>query len=1423
MKVPYQCLKALVWLFCCICLRHVQDVSAQNSPLFDVRFTRAGIVSLTKPIDDAHPLQCIASDKILGHVGIRYRLDAGPWQSVHTSDVQAEQCRVIRSTSDEHLVSYDFGTGKGLVLSEHFVCERDTLQWRLRLINQSEESLEIGDLALPLPMNTTYPKHRPEETFTSRLFRHSFISGHGSFVFWLPVGGKGPHLAMTPLAGTRLEYFSEARANYAVGGSGYTAYIHSAALAGEARGGSWRQEPTSLRLSPGEDVTYGFQFHWTDSYQGVRDILYETGGFDVRVAPGMVVPEDLSTRVALRTRNTIRSLTPEFPHETQIDTLGQRQMNTHLYRLRFSRLGENRVTVHTDDGKAMVLEFFVTQPLETLIKKRAAFITHKQQHRDPNTWYNGLFSLWDMRKGAGQNLLGPDNLGGQHLYAVSGSDDPSSGKPVFLAEKNVAYPDARQIAALEYYLEHFVWGKHQRTDQESPYPYGIYGSDHWLMNRQATRDPIDAGKSRPGKGGSGCRMWRTFDYTHYIQLYTNMYRIAKQHPQLVHYLDAQGYLERAWGTARAYFEVPYGIHMEGGWAFTGWTDWAYKLGNFHEKYLLPLMEALEAEGQTHRAGLLRAEWEKKVKYFLYDDPYPYTSEMPVDSTAFESSYAIAKYALTHELKPDHRLWQDKNSGQWYSHPKIDPEVHQAFMQRQLLVNLACRGWLETSYYHLGSDFRGLGSSGYTLSYMSQMGGWAVLDHALHFAENPADTLRLGYASLLSSWALVNSGTAASDYGFWFPGKQHDGAVGWGFCPQRVGQEWNRGCWDPNLGGVPRGIWPVCGEIDHGLCAGVEAACTVVLDDPVFGLMAYGGSLETDGNLISVVCRDGVRQRLHFLQGDTRFHLRLDRDGFARDLPVIFDERLTRLEFSLESRSQAAHTARVTLQGLPKGTYTITVDGKISGTPITASGQTSVVALSVPAESQGIRVRIARDVPEQASELDVHQRQPNVILILADDLGWAELGCYGNTFNETPNLDRLAQQGMRFTDAYAPAPVCSPTRASLLTGQHPARVGILDYLRPDTDDGLSPDHVTMAEMLQQAGYATGMIGKWHLSGYAYHGSKNEIRAKDHGFDEELVSEIKGVGNGANFYPYVFRDQDVCWLNVTEKRLPGNEYLVDRMNLEAVDFIARHRHEPFFLYLSHFAPHTILNGKPKLVRKYLKKHPPGESTRKNCYLCQDIGCDHDAGHHWAPDHNPHLAAMLESIDQGVGLIMEQLDKHGLADDTLLIFTSDNGGETNVTSNGPLRQGKSCLYEGGIRVPMICRWPGVVAPDTVCDRAVSIMDFYPTLLQGLNIAPHPGQHLDGLSFLPVLQDAHATLEREVLAWHYPLDKPHFLGGRSADALRSGHWKLIEFLDDGVVELYNLQEDIGETNDLVQKHPQKSRELLRLLQDWRKSVGIE
>jgi len=427
--------------------------------------------------------------------------------------------------------------------------------------------------------------------------------------------------------------------------------------------------------------------------------------------------------------------------------------------------------------------------------------------------------------------------------------------------------------------------------------------------------------------------------------------------------------------------------------------------------------------------------------------------------------------------------------------------------------------------------------------------------------------------------------------------------------------------------------------------------------------------------------------------------------------------------------------------------------------------------------------------------DKTKRPPNIVFILADDLGWAELGCYGNTFNETPNLDALAQQGMRFTDAYAAAPVCSPYRASLMSGQYPARLGITDYLRPNDPKHLSPDHVTLAEMLKAAGYATGMMGKWHLTGYENHGAV-EIPPTKHGFDEAIVTENRGIGGGSYFHPYHFNRE-------IKRRLP-DEYLVDRLNIEAVEFIQRRKDGPFFLYKSHYAVHTRLVGRPDLVAKYEKKPEAGQGSR-------------------AKKNNPHLAAQLESIDAGVGMIMKKLDDLGLAENTIVIFTSDNGGESNVTSNAPLRAGKSTLYEGGIREPLIVRWPGVVPAGTVCSTPVCSVDFYPTFAAAIGSTPDPRQKLDGVSILPLLKDAKADVPPRELYWHYPLARPHFLGGVSGGAIRAGHWKLKEEFTAGKLELFNLKEDLGETKDLAGSMPEKVKELHKKLKTWRGDVGAK
>lgn len=937
--------------------------------LFKVRTNPNGIQSL-KRIRDELNTEFIMEGKTFGEVIVRYWLEGDGWKTASSFEDKSEPASTPsfhRNISiDVHLRAMKTKMGitlfektcmfdEGLSLVNGFSLTDGSMLWSIRLKNAGSQVVEIGDIELPLPMNTKYPKHDTKETLERRVFKHSHISGHGSFVFWMPAGGKGSYLVMTPMDDTKLEFFTKTKSDYAHGGGDYHVFIHSAIKGGSEKRGTWRQDHTSVKIAPGKEVSYGFKFDWANGYDGVRDVLYRNGGFDVRVVPGMVVPEDLFAMFSLRTKNKITQVVPEFQDKTKIEYLGEKGEDIYVYKVTFFRLGENKLTVKYGNSKYMILEFFVTQPLETLIKKRAAFIANYQQHRVPSKWYDGLFSLWDVRLPEGHNLLGPDNRNGQAPYAVSGSDDPSNSKCIYLAEKNVAYPAQKEIEALEYFLENFVWGKHQRTDQEIPYPYGIYGCDSWKDNRFSNEDPYSEQVSRPRpRGDSQCHIWRTFDYPTYFALYYDMYLIAKQNPGMVQYLDAAGYLERAFRTAKAFFEVPYNIRMEGGWAFTGWCDWAYKLGNFHEKYILNIIDALEEEGEQQKADYLRGEWEKKVKYFLYDERYPFASEMPIDSTAYESSYAIAKYALTHKLKPDEKLWQDKNTGKWYSHPRIDPNVHKDFMWRQLVANLACRGWLETSYYHYGSDFRGQGSSGYTMSYMSQMGGWSVLDYALYFAEKPTDYVRLGYGSLLCSWGLMNTGTEESNYGYWSPGKRHDGAVGWGFQPVKYGRTWN-----PGFREWKRGAWPVCGEIDHGLTAGVEAATTVVIDDPIFGLFAYGGVLERKQGTIHVIPCDGVRQSFHFLKGDIRFHMSLDRDGFAKEQPIICKEDLSEIVFTSENRGTNKHFTRLSIQGLPTGTYAISVDGKKDQTAEVDVKTEAVLKLPVSAESETMTIFIKR--------------------------------------------------------------------------------------------------------------------------------------------------------------------------------------------------------------------------------------------------------------------------------------------------------------------------------------------------------------------------------------------------------------------------------------------------------------------------------
>lgn len=433
-----------------------------------------------------------------------------------------------------------------------------------------------------------------------------------------------------------------------------------------------------------------------------------------------------------------------------------------------------------------------------------------------------------------------------------------------------------------------------------------------------------------------------------------------------------------------------------------------------------------------------------------------------------------------------------------------------------------------------------------------------------------------------------------------------------------------------------------------------------------------------------------------------------------------------------------------------------------------------------------------------------ERPPNFVVVLVDDLGWTDLACTGSKYYETPNIDRLASQGMKFTSAYAACAVCSPTRAAVMTGRYPARVGITDWIRarfqggyvpkpgerlPDyvpNYDGLSRkllcprnpfwmelDEVTIAEALKPAGYRPGYVGKWHLGMDDWYPEKQGFDFNAGGCD---------LGHPPSYFdPYYNKQQG--HIPTLKPRRQG-EYLTDREVDEAVHFIKENRDRPFFLQMGHYAVHTPLQGKEDLVAKYEAKQKTNHKNAK-------------------------YAAMVHSVDQATGRIMQTLDELNLADKAVVIFTSDNGGlAPYATDNTPLRAGKGFPYEGGIRVPAIIRWPGVVKAGSACDVPITSIDYFPTILAAAEQKPPAGRVIDGQNLMPLLTQT-GPLQREAIFWHFP----HYRGRKNAivpySIIRAGDWKLIKRYEGKTFELFNLKDDLGEQHDLAEKMPKKVKEL--------------
>ncbi|HAM10972.1 MAG: sulfatase [Bacteroidetes bacterium GWA2_40_15] len=431
-----------------------------------------------------------------------------------------------------------------------------------------------------------------------------------------------------------------------------------------------------------------------------------------------------------------------------------------------------------------------------------------------------------------------------------------------------------------------------------------------------------------------------------------------------------------------------------------------------------------------------------------------------------------------------------------------------------------------------------------------------------------------------------------------------------------------------------------------------------------------------------------------------------------------------------------------------------------------------------------------------------ETKPNIVFILADDLGWKDLVCYGNKSNETPALDALAKSGIRFSQAYAACPVSSPTRASIMTGKYPARLHLTNFIagnRTDTASRVLPapwkpymesKEVTIAELLKEKGYMTGMVGKWHLGG------NDSLAPWNQGFD---YSRMIGK-NGLDFYNYSIYSDSYS----NEFTDHGKEYLTDKLTEYGVEFIEKNKKKPFFLYLAYSAPHVGIVPRSDKLMKYFFKY--GQSEEK---------------------FNPNYAAMIESLDEGVGKVMETLGKLGLLENTLVVFTSDNGGlgmdelGPTPTSMLPLRKWKGHVYEGGIRVPAIVSWPGRIRSGITSDFCYSSVDYLPTICELTGIKNLPDK-IDGMSILSVLlnPDMEMLAERP-LYWHYP----HFSNqmGRPAGAVRFGKYKLVELYESNTLELYDLEEDISESQDLSGQMVGKTDEMHKMLINWRSSVDAQ
>lgn len=836
---------------------------------YDVLASKGVIHSFCNMQDDKKT-QFVNKERGFGNMIISYINENNEQIEFVPSEVVDAFCEKLEIIAKRD-VSYSFqASGERISVKTDYFISNKNLYHNIRIENISDSPLAFNNVGIELSCNSDFGWGKEA---SDQVIGHHFIGNHGSHSTFHRCDGKGPHLVMMPYDGTMIslidnkmtDSLKEEKKLYQI------IYVYP--------------KDTCIKMLPGQALNFNFVYTWADDYDEIRSVFVEQNLFDIEVVPGFTVPRYHKILLSIRGKHDITML-PEYPDRTsshEVSKNGDRR----IYEFRFECLGRNRINISYQNDHNTFVEFFVTEPVRELIGKRGAFIAAKQ-HRDSNLWYDGLFAEWNNKTGL---MLGPDcydDIKGWRIYEVT-CDDPGLSKPAFLSGKLREYPVQKEVDALEYYVEHFVWGGLQRTVEEE-FPYGIYGIPDWHTNRASTEE-----------GAKGrLHIWRIYDYPHIALLYYNLYRIAKDYQCITTKLSYQTYLERAYQTALAMFLYPYEIE--------GWS--AYETGLYNECVIPDIIAALKEENALSQARRLTFHWERKIKSFILEHANIFGSEYPFDTTGFESTYYIAKAALT-----DADVLQKDDK--W--NPSLSYREASAFMEKQADCNIACRGFFEPAFYCYGSDYRG-NNTHYLLSYMSQMGGSTLLDYALYYADEPFSVLRLAYGSLLSAWAMINSGDEESNYGYWFPGKQHDGAACGGFEPLDHGVTW--------LGQTHQGgAWYYSCETDLGFCGALRGNAIVLAEDPIFGTILYGGEL-TEEEAYYLKPDDGVGRRFHYIGAKSRIHLEINKGHFSDSDPITVSKDLSSICLHINETGLAPGNLEIKLLFEKLGNYELLTGEKV---------------------------------------------------------------------------------------------------------------------------------------------------------------------------------------------------------------------------------------------------------------------------------------------------------------------------------------------------------------------------------------------------------------------------------------------------------------------------------------------------------------